>query len=93
MNGTDYKRAEIMTRNEFNLTVIMSLLPSLADYLEDFGFKYAVKQQQTRTINEIRKLDKLFMNTAENEVIEQQLQIQQVFRQWLEEKYNETIKQ
>ena len=77
-----------MTREEFNLTVIMSILPSVADKLEDFPFRFKAKQLQNEVVRTIRNQDKHFMDIADNETIIQQNDIQRAFLGWLDEQYN-----
>lgn len=78
-----------MTREDFNLTVIMSILPSVADKLEDFPFRFKAKQLQNEVVRTIRNQDKHFMDIADNETIIQQNDIQRAFLGWLDEQYKE----
>jgi hypothetical protein len=78
-----------MTREEFNLTVIMSILPSVADKLEDFPFRFKAKQLQNEVVRTIRNQDKHFMDIADNETIIQQNDIQRAFLGWLDEQYKD----
>ena len=69
---------------EQKLLISTSLLPVLADMLEDWKhFKHEYKQEQTRIINAIRYLDKMFMDEATDEERKQQNDIQLAFRQWI----------
>lgn len=78
-----------MTKEEFNLTVIMSILPSVADKLEDFPFRFKAKQLQNEVVRTIRNQDKHFMDIADNETIIQQNDIQRAFLGWLDEQFKE----
>jgi hypothetical protein len=78
-----------MTKEQFNLTVIMSILPSVADKLEDFPFRFKAKQLQNEVVRTIRNQDKHFMDIADNETIIQQNDIQRAFLGWLDEQYKD----
>ena len=78
-----------MTKEEFNLTVIMSILPSVADKLEDFPFRFKAKQLQNEVVRTIRNQDKHVMDIADNETIIQQNDIQRAFLGWLDEQFKE----
>ena len=78
-----------MTREEFNLTVIMSILPSVADKLEDFPFRFKAKQLQNEVVRTIRNQDKHFMDIADKETIIQQNDIQRAFLGWLDEQFKD----
>jgi hypothetical protein len=81
-----------MTKEEFYLTAITSILPTCADKLEDFPFRFRAKQLQNETIRSIRRLDKHFMDVGDVEIWEQQGQIQVAFLQWLELQFEEIHK-
>lgn len=81
-----------MTKEEFYLTAITSILPTCADKLEDFPFRFRAKQLQNETIRAIRRLDKHFMDVGDVEIWEQQGQIQVAFLQWLELQFEEIHK-
>ena len=78
-----------MTKEQFNLTVIMSILSSVADKLEDFPFRFKAKQLQNEVVRTIRNQDKHFMDIADNETIIQQNDIQRAFLGWLDEQYKD----
>ena len=82
-----------MTKEEFYLTSITSILPTCADKLEDFPFRFKAKQLQNETIRAIRRLDKHFMDVASIGVIDEQNQIQRAFLQWLELQWEEINKE
>jgi len=76
-----------MTREDFDLTMVMSLLPTIADKLEDLPFKQRAKQIRNDVVNSIRKQDKFFMDSGNLEIYDQQNKIQRAFLQWLDEMY------
>jgi hypothetical protein len=78
-----------MTKEDFNLTVIMSILPSVADKLEDFPFRFKAKQLQNQVVRTIRNQDKHFMDVADVETIIQQNDIQRAFLGWLDEQFKD----
>jgi hypothetical protein len=82
-----------MTKEEFYLTAITSILPTCADKLEDFPFRFRAKQLQNETIRAIRRLDKHFMDVGDVEIWEQQGQIQVAFLQWLELQWEQITKE
>jgi hypothetical protein len=47
--------------------------------------------RQNEVVNAIRKQDKLYMNTGNIEIFEQQLNIQRAFLQWIDEAYKNTL--
>lgn len=73
-----------MTQNE-KLIISVCLLPVLADLLEDVELKHEVKMKQNTLLNSIRSFDRHFMNTADSEAIDQQINVQQWFRLQLKE--------
>jgi len=79
--------------NKAKLLAATSKLPVLADLLEDCIdaklIRFTAKQEATKIINHIREMDKLFMDTASEEDVQQQNNIQLAFRQWMNESYKE----
>jgi hypothetical protein len=77
-----------MTNEEKMLTVV-SVMPVLADFLEDLNddkfFSTQVKIQAQNLIAQIRKLDERVMKNADIQAIEEQITIQRHFRQWINE--------
>jgi hypothetical protein len=77
-----------MTNEEKMLTVV-SVMPVLADFLEDLNddkfFSTQVKIQAQNLIAQIRKLDERVMKNADIQAIEEQITIQRHFRQWVQE--------
>ena len=80
-----------MTQNE-KILISVSLLPVLADFLEDTGFKFEAKNRANLVINSIRSLDRFFMNDTNTDEVEQQITIQRAFRQWCETNFKENEK-
>jgi len=72
---------------EKELLVSTSLLPVLADYLEECNLKGAIKREANGVINFIRNLDRLLLEGAEIGELEQQIDIQRAFRQWVNEHF------
>lgn len=77
-----------MTTNE-KILISTSLLPVLADFLEDAGFRFEAKNRANVVINSVRALDRFFMNDTSLEEVDQQVDIQLAFRQWCEQNFKE----
>lgn len=71
-----------MTKEQ-KLLISTSLLPVLADMLEDCEFNRLFKVEANKIINHIRTFDKMLLNGAEKDEYEQQNNIQLAFRQWI----------
>jgi len=65
------------------------LLPVLADFLEDVPMQQLAKMKRNRLVTEIRSFDSHMIDSADTEAMEQQIKIQQSFRKWCEENFNE----
>jgi hypothetical protein len=61
------------------------LLPVLADFLEDVPMQQLAKMKRNRLVQEIRSFDAFLMVGADLEAMEQQIELQQAFRQWIKE--------
>jgi hypothetical protein len=61
------------------------LLPVLADFLEDVPMQQLAKMKRNRLVQEIRSFDAFLMVGADIEAMDQQIALQQAFRQWLKE--------
>jgi hypothetical protein len=61
------------------------LLPVLADFLEDVPMQQLAKMKRNRLVTEIRSFDAFLMVSADIEAMEQQIELQQAFRQWIKE--------
>jgi hypothetical protein len=59
------------------------LLPVLADFLEDVPMQQLAKMKRNRLVTEIRSFDAFLMVGADLDAMEQQIELQQAFRQWL----------
>jgi len=68
---------------EHKLLLAVSLLPVLADFLEDVPMEHLPKKRRNRIVQEIRNYDKSIMFGSNLDAMEQQLDIQQAFRQWI----------
>jgi hypothetical protein len=80
-----------MTR-EHKLVALSAVLPVLADFIEDLNEQFVFKQDLKRKANiladEIRKVDYKVLQVygeKRNEIYEQQVQLQLLFRAWIEE--------
>jgi hypothetical protein len=69
-----------MKAKERELTMAISILPVLADYLEDQAFNQMTKLKTNNLISMIRSLDRYFMDIASVEAIEEQHTIALWFR-------------
>jgi len=78
---------------EAKLLASTSMLPVLADFLEDCIeeglIRFKAKQEATKVISHIREMDKLFMDTAKPKEVQQQNDIQLAFRQWMSEGFKD----
>ena len=80
---------------EHKLVTLSAVLPVLADFIEDLNDQYVFKQDLKRKANilaeEIRKVDYKVLQVygeKREEIYEQQVQLQLLFRQWIEETIN-----
>jgi hypothetical protein len=72
---------DVMTNEQKLLAA--QLLPVLADFLEDVPMQHLAKMKRNRLVTEIRSFDSFLMVGADLEAMEQQIALQQAFRQWL----------
>ena len=77
---------------EHKLVALSAVLPVLADFIDDLNEQYVFKQDLKRKANiladEIRKVDYKVLQVygeKRDEIYEQQVQLQLLFRQWIEE--------
>lgn len=70
------------------IVAVFSLLPVMADYLEDIEVTNNFKVKRNNLVEQIRKLDRLMFDNSDIETIEQQINIQRAFRQWVNENFN-----
>jgi hypothetical protein len=80
---------------EKKLVALSAVLPVLADFIEDLNDQYVFKQDLKRKANilaeEIRKVDYKVLQVygeKREEIYEQQVQLQLLFRKWIEETIN-----
>lgn len=82
---------EAVKRNMEKLIVLTAILPVLGDYIEDLNdaniFKQNIKRKSNMFLDEIRKTDRLIIDTAVEEAMHQQVDIQRAFRQWVKENF------
>ena len=76
-------------KQETKLLGAIGIMPVLADFLEDQDFNQQMKMVANDLIASIRRFDNYFMRDADIELIDQQVNIQLVFRQWLKSMENE----
>jgi hypothetical protein len=73
--------------NEMKLLATIGLLPVLADFIEDLNdqnlLSRDMKLKLGNVMNQIRTIDKRVMDSADARVIEEQINMQMAFRQWL----------
>jgi hypothetical protein len=74
-------------KEETKLLAVVGVLPVIADFLEDLvdsgRFKRDAKVHVSNLIAHIRRLDTKIMTGADSDVVEQQIDVQRAFRQWL----------
>lgn len=80
---------------EKKLVALSAVLPVLADFIEDLNDQYVFKQDLKRKANilaeEIRKVDYKVLQVygeKREEIYEQQVQLQLLFRNWIDETIN-----
>jgi hypothetical protein len=67
----------------------IQVLPTLADFLEDIPMSQVSKMKRNLVINSIRSFDSHMIDSADKEAMDQQIKIQQSFRKWCEDNFNE----
>ena len=70
---------------ETKLLGAIGIMPVLGDFLEEQNFNQQMKMITNDLIASIRRFDNYFMRDADIELIDQQINIQIVFRQWLKQ--------
>ena len=75
--------------NNGKLLAAVALAPVVADFLEDAKLRFEAKKRANRIIAEIRSFDEWILKGAELPMIEQQIDIQRAFRQWIETNFTE----
>lgn len=83
--------SEAVKRNLEKLIVLTAILPVLGDYIEDLNdsniFKQNIKRKANMFLDEIRKTDRLIIDSAVSDAMNQQVDIQRAFRQWVKENF------
>jgi hypothetical protein len=69
--------------------LVIQVLPTLADFLEDIPMAQVSKMKRNLVINSIRSFDSHMIDSADTEAMDQQIKIQQSFRKWCEDNFNE----
>ena len=67
----------------------IQVLPTLADFLEDIPMSQVSKMKRNLVINSIRSFDSHMIDSADKEAMDQQIKIQQSFRKWCEDNFEE----
>ena len=80
---------------EKKMVALAAVLPVLADFIEDLNDQYVFKQDLKRKANiladEIRKVDYKVLQVygeKRDEIYEQQVELQLLFRTWIDETIN-----
>ena len=76
-------------KTETKLLGAIGIMPVLADFLEEQEFNQQMKMVTNDLIASIRRFDNYFMRDADIELIDQQVNIQLAFRQWLKSMEND----
>jgi hypothetical protein len=75
--------------NNGKLLAAVALAPVVADFLEDAELRFEAKKRANKIIAEIRSFDEWILKGADMTMIEQQVNIQRAFRQWIETNFTE----
>jgi hypothetical protein len=79
-----------MTKQQ-KLLALCGVLPVLGDFIEDLNdqgvFKRVIKQKATMLLQEIQKADATILAGGNMDIFQQQIEIQQSFRQWVEQNF------
>jgi hypothetical protein len=79
-----------MTREQ-KLLALCGVLPVLGDFIEDLNdqgvFKRVIKQKANMLLQEIQRVDATIMEGGNMDIFQQQIEIQQSFRQWVEQNF------
>jgi hypothetical protein len=67
------------------------VLPVLGDFIEDLNdqgvFKRVIKQKANMLLQEIQRVDATILEGGNMDIFQQQIEIQQSFRQWVEQNF------
>ena len=79
-----------MTKEQ-KLLALCGVLPVLGDFIEDLNdqgvFKRVIKQKATMLLQEIQKVDATILAGGNIDIFQQQIEIQQSFRKWVEQNF------
>ena len=77
--------------NEQKLLALCGVLPVLGDFIEDLNdqrvFKQVIKQKANMLLEEIQRTDATILAGGNIDIYQQQIEIQQSFRQWVEQNF------
>jgi hypothetical protein len=76
---------------EKKLLALCGVLPVLGDFIEDLNdqgvFKRVIKQKANMLLQEIQRVDATILEGGNMDVFQQQIEIQQSFRKWVEQNF------
>lgn len=79
-----------MTKEQ-KLLALCGVLPVLGDFIEDLNdqrvFKQVIKQKANMLLEEIHRTDATILAGGNMDIYQQQIEIQQSFRQWVEQNF------
>lgn len=79
-----------MTKEQ-KLLALCGVLPVLGDFIEDLNdqgvFKRVIKQKANMLLQEIHRVDAAILEGGNMDIFQQQIEIQQSFRQWVEQNF------
>jgi hypothetical protein len=79
-----------MTKEQ-KLLALCGVLPVLGDFIEDLNdqgvFKRVIKQKANMLLQEIQRVDETILEGGNMDIFQQQIEIQQSFRQWVEQNF------
>jgi hypothetical protein len=79
-----------MTKEQ-KLLALCGVLPVLGDFIEDLNdqgvFKRVIKQKANMLLQEIQRVDATILEGGNMYIFQQQIEIQQSFRQWVEQNF------
>ncbi len=79
-----------MTKEQ-KLLALCGVLPVLGDFIEDLNdqrvFKQVIKQKANMLLEEIQRTDATILAGCNIDIYQQQIEIQQSFRQWVEQNF------
>jgi hypothetical protein len=79
-----------MTKEQ-KLLALCGVLPVIGDFIEDLNdqgvFKRVIKQKANMLLQEIQRVDATILEGGNMDIFQQQIEIQQSFRQWVEQNF------